>query len=641
MSRTRARPAANRSTRRTITFGRAYPAGVGRGSADDLVRELGRVRDGELAHEALADVRGGSPIALRPVAQERDRGGGRGVAGRRHGEDVVREVALRGDLGDEGPGRLRGGVADDRHLLDRGQVGLERPERVSEPGRRPRHRVAHQPQGADARLLVRGLARQVREPQQDLGRGGVAARDGVVRQVLRPDDERLRVVARLEEAAAFGVAEQAHELVREGPRVLEPPELEGRLVQDQARIGHRRVVVRERGSPRTAVAPRTQEPARAVPQMLEDELGRPDRGLDVARRRRTPARPRRARRSPSRSRPRAPCRRSPGWTRASRSSNSLDLAASRSRSSSSGSSSSSAATASSGRGRQSTLVPSQLPPGVAPNAVATASPPTSTSSSHDQTKKRPSTPSLSASWEEKKPPSRMPASRGARSRRSRVATRAIALVPRDLPRVDVQADQERVVVEHLLEVRDEPSLVGRVAVEPAAELVVDAAAGHPVERRRDQLAARPARPRRCMRAGRTRSVIGCGNFGALAEAAPARVERAHAARRTRRAGPRSVSGSVDAARRPRRARSPRSTLRALGLGLGAPVLARRRRRPSAPCGTTAGRGGRSGGKYVPAKKGRPSGVRNDGQRPAAAARSSPGRRPCRSRRGRGAPRGRP
>ena len=40
-----------------------------------------------------------------------------------------------------------------------------------------------------------------------------------------------------------------------------------------------------------------------------------------------------------------------------------------------------------------------------------------------------------------------------------------------------------VVVEHLLEVRDDPEPVGRVAVIAAAEVVADAAAGHPVERR--------------------------------------------------------------------------------------------------------------------------------------------------------------
>ncbi len=45
----------------------------------------------------------------------------------------------------------------------------------------------------------------------------------------------------------------------------------------------------------------------------------------------------------------------------------------------------------------------------------------------------------------------------------------------------VDAGELGVVVEHLLEVRDEPDRVGRVAVEAAAELVVDPAVGHRIE----------------------------------------------------------------------------------------------------------------------------------------------------------------
>ena len=46
------------------------------------------------------------------------------------------------------------------------------------------------------------------------------------------------------------------------------------------------------------------------------------------------------------------------------------------------------------------------------------------------------------------------------------------------PQVRVDASQQGVVVEHLLEVRDDPAGVDRVPREPAAELVVHAAAGH-------------------------------------------------------------------------------------------------------------------------------------------------------------------
>ncbi len=50
------------------------------------------------------------------------------------------------------------------------------------------------------------------------------------------------------------------------------------------------------------------------------------------------------------------------------------------------------------------------------------------------------------------------------------------------PAVQVERGELGVVVEHLLEVRHQPLAVHRVAVEAAAELVVDAAAGHAGER---------------------------------------------------------------------------------------------------------------------------------------------------------------
>ncbi len=62
------------------------------------------------------------------------------------------------------------------------------------------------------------------------------------------------------------------------------------------------------------------------------------------------------------------------------------------------------------------------------------------------------------------------------ARRRRVARRAGGAPP-----VDVEAEEERVVVEHLLEVGDEPALVGRVAVEAAAEVIPDPAFAHAIE----------------------------------------------------------------------------------------------------------------------------------------------------------------
>ena len=64
----------------------------------------------------------------------------------------------------------------------------------------------------------------------------------------------------------------------------------------------------------------------------------------------------------------------------------------------------------------------------------------------------------------------------------RVGDRAVARLVEAARGVQVDGREQRVVVEHLLEVRHEPALVDRVAVEAAADEVVHAAERHPVER---------------------------------------------------------------------------------------------------------------------------------------------------------------
>ena len=69
---------------------------------------------------------------------------------------------------------------------------------------------------------------------------------------------------------------------------------------------------------------------------------------------------------------------------------------------------------------------------------------------------------------------------------------AHALLAGDLPAVQVGAREQRVVVEHLLEVGDAPGGVDAVAVEAAADLVVDAAGGHVAQRLQRHRRARRA-----------------------------------------------------------------------------------------------------------------------------------------------------
>ena len=92
----------------------------------------------------------------------------------------------------------------------------------------------------------------------------------------------------------------------------------------------------------------------------------------------------------------------------------------------------------------------------------------------------------------------------------------VALVAGEHPRVQVRGDEQRVVVEHLLEVRDEPLRVDGVAVEAAADEVVHPAGRHPVERAERQLELAAPQQELDRRRGR--------ELRRVAEAAPLRVE---------------------------------------------------------------------------------------------------------------------
>ena len=82
--------------------------------------------------------------------------------------------------------------------------------------------------------------------------------------------------------------------------------------------------------------------------------------------------------------------------------------------------------------------------------------------------------------------------------------------------MQVRGDEQRVVVQHLLEVRHEPTLVHRIAVEAAADHVVHASFGHAVERLLDHRPLAAPEQELDRRGGR--------ELGRAPPAAPLRVE---------------------------------------------------------------------------------------------------------------------
>ena len=170
--------------------------------------------------------------------------------------------------------------------------------------------------------------------------------------------------------------------------------------------------------------------------------------------------------------------------------------------------------------------------------------------------------------------------------------------------VGVDAHQQRLVVEHLLEVRHEPLAVDRVAGEAAADVVVHAARRHRVERRRDDPCARRSdRPTAGAPAARGRGSSSTGT-SAPRRTRPTRRRTlaASACTRARRRARRPAApsaGSQPGRARQRLAERGRRSCRARRGG-----CARRRRSPPSAAGSSAS------GSRCRRRTARPSGVRN-------------------------------
>ena len=213
--------------------------------------------------------------------------------------------------------------------------------------------------------------------------------------------------------------------------------------------------------------------------------------------------------------------------------------------------------------------------------------------------------------------------------------------------LEVARDEQGVVVEHLLEVRHEPAGVGAVAGEAAAEVVVDAAARHGVERVGATSAGRARR--RSVLAGASRSSSQDRRVGETWGAEPKPAVRGSKAGRQGVGRRRAVAAPDPALGRrlggPSRrlgdlgARSGQASASRRGLAWSrSPRPLRARRRATWPSSWwTATIAGEVGA----AEEGPAVAGQEDGHRPAAAAGDRLDGAPCRLRLRRDVPRGRP
>ena len=175
--------------------------------------------------------------------------------------------------------------------------------------------------------------------------------------------------------------------------------------------------------------------------------------------------------------------------------------------------------------------------------------------------------------------------------------------PASLPAVQIGAREQRVVVEHLLEVRHRPGRVDAVAAKPPPTWSWMPAGGH-------RVAASPSAHRPSRRAhSRNSSTEACGNFGAPAEAAVDARRRSRAGSRPRASSAPRSSGCVRGPQARRRRAAARAGARRRR---GSPRRRSRqaRRSPAAPASTPASRGAAPAGSRCRRRTGSCSGVRN-------------------------------
>ena len=338
-----------------------------------------------------------------------------------------------------------------------------------------RERV-QQPDHAQRGLLVARLAGEPGQPQEPERGGRGAGRDRGILELLAARDQRLVVGGGGEEPAALGVGEAVEDLVRDPFRLGEPARLERCFVQRQQRLEQERVVLEVGAQVRGAAVVRAQQAAVGPAQLASHELGGVARGVEIARLSEDSAGVRQ-RRDHERVPGRQPLVVEPGAHAllARRQQGGLDV-------------------------DQPDRVRRGADGDVRALEVARVG-------HAEMLDRRVGELGLERGPYLVEPPHveapldalgvGVERAREAALCLQQLAQRPVERLARhaleerltgDLEAVQVRACEQRVVVEHLLEVRDDPAVVDRVTGEAAADLVVHAAGGHPAQRVQRHLA---------------------------------------------------------------------------------------------------------------------------------------------------------
>jgi hypothetical protein len=160
---------------------------------------------------------------------------------------------------------------------------VERLQQMAERRRVARRHLVQEAHDGDRLALVFLLARQLREPHQPDGCARATRGDRRVLDVLAAGDQGLSVRGRREEAALLGIGEAGDHLVGQPRGGVEEAHLAGRFEQRYQRLEQEGMVLQVGVDLGPAVVVGAQQPAALRTQVSQHELGAGDGRLDIAR----------------------------------------------------------------------------------------------------------------------------------------------------------------------------------------------------------------------------------------------------------------------------------------------------------------------------------------------------------------------
>ena len=180
--------------------------------------------------------------------------------------------------------RRRAGMparADDRYLFGRRQMKVQRRQPATGAGRRPRHQFRQALQRSYRLAPVIIVAGDYRQAQQQVGGYRTAAGLGVVEHIARAHHQILVAAPGVIERPGRRIPEELQHRIGQLEGGVQPAAVESGLIQRQQAVGHKGIVLQIAGQLGLPVAVGTQQAAVGVPHRFQQKGGVAGGGVQV------------------------------------------------------------------------------------------------------------------------------------------------------------------------------------------------------------------------------------------------------------------------------------------------------------------------------------------------------------------------